>query len=74
MPYAKCGRCSWHIIDRGWIEKVKLPLGRYFNTRQKVHVRGTKRKNTQTIHFGKQAWKIFLSLDLFMDTSGILFE
>ena len=26
MPWAKRGRCSWHIIDRGWATHVKFPL------------------------------------------------
>ena len=29
MPWAKRGRCTWHIIDRGWLKYVKLPLGGY---------------------------------------------
>ena len=29
MPWARRGRCSWHIIDRGWANYVKLLLGGY---------------------------------------------
>ena len=29
MPWARRGRCSWHIIDRGWANHVNLPLGGY---------------------------------------------
>ena len=37
-------RCSWHIIDRGWHKKVKVPLGGHTGRKRPPALKGTRRK------------------------------
>ena len=59
MPQAKRGRCSWHIVDRGWAAKVKLPLGGYSNRKRKSYLRGGKRKKPQLLTIGNKLGRVF---------------
>ena len=43
MPWARRGRCSLQIIDRGWANYVNLPLGGY-SKKKRGKKSGTKRK------------------------------
>ena len=49
MPHTKRGRCSWHIIDRGWQSKVQIPLGGYSNRKRPKTLKGKKRKKPQPL-------------------------
>ena len=37
-------RCSWHIVDRGWQNHVKVPLGGFSRKKRQRHLLGSKRK------------------------------
>ena len=43
-PTVKRIRCSWHIIDRGWHKKVKVPLGGHSRRKRPPHLKGQKRR------------------------------
>jgi len=59
MPWAKCSRCSWHIIDRGWATHVKLPLGGYSKKKRALGAKGKKRKRTSPLTIGNKLLRIF---------------
>ena len=49
MLHDKRGRYSWHIIKRGWVKKVRLPLGGYSTENQAPHIKGKKVKLTKPL-------------------------
>jgi hypothetical protein len=44
FPNAHRIRCSWHIIDRGWAKKVKVPLGGKSCRKRALHLKGNSRR------------------------------
>ena len=71
MPWAKRGRCSWHIIDRGWATHVKLPLGGYLK-KKRSRFKREEEKKTCTFNNRKQTSKNFILLDVFLGGSILL--
>ena len=61
MPEAKRGRCSWHIIDRGWVERVRLPLGGYSNRKRPFEMKGKKRKIMKPLTLGNKLGRVFIA-------------
>ena len=59
MPHTRRGRCSWHIIDRGWADKVRLPLGGYSNRKRAPHMKGKKRKKPGALSVGNKLGRVF---------------
>ena len=49
FPDTYRGRCSWHIIDRGWTKNVKLAMGGHKNGKRPLHLKGTRRKKPRKL-------------------------
>lgn len=60
MPWCTRGRCSWHIIDRGWVANVGLPLGGYSSRKKRpIQLRGTKRKTPAPLTIANKLGRVF---------------
>ena len=59
MPFASRGRCSWHIIDRGWAANVRLPLGGYSKKKRPPHLLGTPRKKPKPLTIADSMGRTF---------------
>jgi len=59
MPWCSRGRCSWHIIDRGWVAKVGLPLGGYSQRKRPSRLKGQKRKSPSPLTIGNKLGRVF---------------
>ena len=42
-------RCSWHIIDRGWQKRVKIPLGGQVRRKRPDHLHGQSRRKASAL-------------------------
>jgi len=49
FPHVYRARCSWHIIDRGWVSKVKLAMGGVSRKKRALHLKHKKRKVTEPL-------------------------
>ena len=49
FPHVYRARCSWHIIDRGWVSKVKFAMGGHSRKKRPLHLRSKKRKKAQPL-------------------------
>ena len=59
MPSATRGRCSWHIIDRGWTNHVRLALGGHSKKKRPPHLIGTKRKKPKPLTLSDNLGRVF---------------
>ena len=59
MPHVRRGRCSWHIVDRGWAEKVRLPLGGYSNRKRESHLKGKRRRKVAPLTIANKMGRVF---------------
>ena len=58
FPEAFCIQCGWHIVNWGWNDIVKLPLGGYTKRKRAAHLTGISQRKPPPLTFANKVAQI----------------